>query len=76
MALHIDYTQDALYQLGYQKGYEKGYKEGYLEGLQEGHEEIATNMLKEGLAVELIHEITGLSAERIARLGQQPEADA
>jgi predicted transposase YdaD len=68
MALHIDYTQDALYRLGYQKG--------HLKGLQEAHEEVATNMLKEGLAVELIGEITGLAAERIAQLGQQPEADA
>jgi len=68
MALDIDYTQDALYQLGYQ--------EGYREGLQEGRAEVASGMLKEGMAVELIGEITGLAAERIAQLEQQPEANA
>ncbi len=70
MAITIDIKEDALYQLGEQKGKEEGKEEG----LQKGKEEAALKMLQKGMAVELISEITGLPAERIAQLRQQLEA--
>ncbi len=70
MALNIDISEDALYLLGEQKGEQRGLEKGKVEG----KEETATNMLKKGMAVELISEITGLPAARIAQLKGQLEA--
>ena len=61
---------------GLKKGLEKGLKEGKIEGLKEGKIEgeknkaieIAKNMLSKGLDVNLISELSGLSAEEIKNL--------
>ncbi len=74
MALDIDITEDALYQLGERQGEQKGLEKGKEEGLQKGKEEAALKMLQKGMVVELISEITELPAERIAQLRQQLEA--
>lgn len=58
MAITIDIKEDTLYQ----------------EGRLAGKEEDALKMLKKGLAVELISEITELPQARIAQLKQQLEA--
>jgi len=58
MALDIDIKEDALCQLGEQKG----------------KEETALKMLRKGMAVELIGEITELPAARVAQLKQQLKA--
>ena len=49
MAITLDKTKDGLYQLGQ----------------QERQEEIALNLLKEGLAEEMIIRVTGLTAKQI-----------
>ena len=74
MALDIDITEDALYLLGEQKGEQKGLQKGKEEGLQEGKEAAALQMLRKGMAVELITEITALPTQRIVQLKQQLEA--
>ncbi len=58
MALDIDISEDALYLLGEQKG----------------KEETALEMLRKGMGLKLISEITKLPIERIAQLKQQLEA--
>lgn len=62
MPLHFDYRQDALYQLGFREGYEKS------------REAAALVLLKRGMAAELVGEITGMTAEQVAQIQQQPEA--
>ena len=43
-------------------------KEAWEDGLEEGREIIARNALTEGLAVEFIQKITGLSLETVEKL--------
>lgn len=47
---------------------EKGRAEGKLEGAMERNLEIARNLLKEGMSMELIKKITGLSEKEIGKL--------
>ena len=55
-----------------EEGKEEGLKEGKIEGLKEGEKnksiEIAKNMLKEGLDVNLISKLSGLSIKEIEEL--------
>jgi predicted transposase/invertase (TIGR01784 family) len=74
MALDIDITEDALYQLGIQKGEQRGLQQGEQRGEQKGKEETALNMLREGFSEDVVTRITNLPAERIAQLRQQLEA--
>ncbi len=57
---------------GYTQGFEEGFAEGYAEGFAEGREEamldVARTMINQGLDIELISSITGLSAEIISSL--------
>ncbi len=55
MAVTLDKTKDGLYQLG----------------RQEQQEEIAMNMIKEGLAEEVISRVTGLTLKKISQLKQR-----
>ncbi|HEX8529004.1 MAG TPA: hypothetical protein VF646_03240, partial [Cytophagales bacterium] len=68
-----------VYQEGKQEGKQEGRQEGRQEGLQqgelEGKEKAALNMLKKGMAVALISEITELPAQRVVQLKEQLEAD-
>ena len=41
---------------------------GYVDGKAEGKNEIAKNMLKENINIELISKVTGLSLEEIEKL--------
>ncbi len=80
MAITIDdIKEDTLYGKVYQEGRQEGKLEGRQEGMQqgelEGKEKAALNMLKKGMAVGLISEITELPAERVVQLKQQLEAD-
>ncbi len=47
----------------------KKYAGGIAEGRAEGIADVAKSMLAKGLAVDMVSELTGLSAEQIARLG-------
>jgi flagellar biosynthesis/type III secretory pathway protein FliH len=58
--------------IGIKKGVDKGLKEGQKigldKGLDKGKKEIAQKSLKEGLSIELISKLTGLSGEEIEKL--------
>ena len=70
----IDFEQDHLNDKAYNRriGKEEGLKEGLKEGEEKGkmkrNIEIAKNMLKKGLDIILISEISGLSIEEIKKL--------
>ena len=61
-------------QKGRQEGMQKGIQKGMQEGLQEGESKalhtLARNMVAEGLAVETIVRVTGLSEEEVRALSQ------
>jgi predicted transposase/invertase (TIGR01784 family) len=51
-----------------EEGLKKGIRKGREEGRQEGKNEIAKNMLSRGLAIDFIHEMTGLDTKTIQSL--------
>ena len=53
---------------GLEKGLERGIKQGLERGTEQSKNEIAKNMLKKGLDISLISEVTGLSNEQINNL--------
>ena len=53
---------------GMKKGIEKGIKEGIEKGKKEEKIEIAKNALNDGINIETISKITGLSIEEIEKL--------
>ena len=55
-------------QQGMQKGMQQGMQKGIAEGLQKGMQQVALNMLKEGLDITLICKMTGLSKKEIKNL--------
>ena len=55
-------------------GIKRGKQEGKLEGLQEGKMETARNMLRKGMDLALIAELTGLSPETVEQLRQESKA--
>ena len=55
-------------QEGRQEGMQKGVQKGWQEGVREERQELARNMLTEGLAVETIVRITGLSEQEVRGL--------
>lgn len=59
MPITVDIKEDVLYRLGE----------------EEGKEKTALNMLKKGMSVSLVSEVTELPVERIAQLKQQIEAE-
>ena len=69
-----DYYNDLNYEKqeglkeGIKKGKEEGLKEGLDKGLKEKSIEIAKNMLKEGLDINLISKLSGLSIDEIKNL--------
>ena len=64
------YIRDEQASLEYAKdeGYKTGKEEGMKAGRNEGKNEIAKNMLKENLSIELISKLTSLSQEEIEKL--------
>jgi predicted transposase/invertase (TIGR01784 family) len=52
----------------YQAILREGKQEGKEEGRQEGIEEVACNMLKNGLNIELVAKLTGLSVDKVQQL--------
>ena len=57
---------------GYDDGYDDGKEEGKAEGLEEGARtkeiEIAKNLLKDGISIEVVSKNTGLSIESLENL--------
>ena len=66
----LTYTEmkEGLIQEGVQKGIQKGMQKGRQEGIEEGVHNLARNMVTEGLAVETIVRITGLSEQEVQAL--------
>ena len=56
------------YEAGEKQGYKKGKDEGKVEGKIEMQEDIAKRMLLNGVSVENICKLTGISIERIKEL--------
>ncbi len=52
----------------YQAILREGKEEGMQEGIKEGVEKVARNMIENGLNIELISQLTGLSFEQIQQL--------
>jgi hypothetical protein len=59
MPITVDIKEDVLYRLGE----------------EEGKEKTALNMLRKGMSVSLVSEVTELPAERIGQLKQQIESE-
>ena len=60
---------------GYDDGYDDGKEEGKAEGLEEGAKkekiEIAKNLLKDGISIEVVSKNTGLSIEELEELNKE-----
>jgi predicted transposase/invertase (TIGR01784 family) len=55
-------------QQGLEKGLEQGLEQGIEKGIEKARLEDAKNMLAEGIAVEVVARVTGLSSEIIEQL--------
>ncbi len=59
-----------------QKGLKEGLKQGLEQGLEQGRREIAINMLVDGLPIETISRVTGLTIEQVqvlqSNMGENP----
>ena len=68
----IEYEREEARKEGRKEGREEGRKEGRKEGVAEGRKEekveIAKRMLGEGISIDLIRKVTGLSQEEIEKL--------
>ena len=66
----LTYTElkEQIRQEGRQEGIQKGMQKGRQEGIEEGVHNLARNMVTEGLAVETIVRITGLSEQEVQAL--------
>ena len=63
-------------QQGRQEGVRKGMQEGIQQGLQKGLRTVATNMIQQGMSVELIQQATGLTSEEIQTLIQEQSSSS
>ena len=64
----IEYAQNEGYRQGEEKGKAEGMAKGKVVGKNERNIEIAQNMLKENVNIELISKVTGLSIDEIEKL--------
>lgn len=55
-------------EIGIKRGMEKGIEKGRLEGTEKGREEVAKNLLLQGLDISIIENATGLSSNSFAKL--------
>ena len=53
---------------GHAAGLSEGRSEGLAEGAAQEKREIAKSMIKEGIAIEIIKKVTGLSADEVEEL--------
>lgn len=74
MIKNIDWLEEQAVLRGLERGIEQGVQQGKEQGIKRGFkkatEAVALNMLRKGLDVGLIAEVTGLSGKRIERLRQ------
>ena len=74
MSLMEEFGQSK-YEAGEQKGEERGIKKGEKRGIVKARHEIAENLLKEGLPLELISQVTGVSVGRLELLNYCEKQD-
>lgn len=53
---------------GLQRGLTKGLQKGWKKGKLEGKQEIALNLLRLGMSVEQVSQVTGLTVEQVCQL--------
>ncbi len=58
------------YEIGFKRGFEIGFKRGYAIGIRKTRDQIARNMLKDGLLKDFVSEITHLSAEEVDEIAR------
>ncbi|MGL9717795.1 MAG: Rpn family recombination-promoting nuclease/putative transposase, partial [Wolbachia sp.] len=58
-------------QIGHEKGREEGIQIGHEKGRKEREVEVAKNLLKAGVSIDLIAESTGLSLDEIEQLQEE-----
>ena len=56
---------------GHKRGLEQGREQGFTDGLQKRSQEIAKNMLKENLSLDVISKCTGLSHEELEKIKEK-----
>ena len=56
---------------GIEEGRQEGMQKGMQKGMQEGKQEAAKQMLARGMSLQVIREVTGLTAQQIERLQQE-----
>ncbi len=66
--MQVEEIKKAAEKIGVKKGKKEGEKIGVEKGKKEGKIEMAKESLKEGLSIELISKLTGLSKEEIEKL--------
>lgn len=64
----LTYDQAEKYYSSYVASMEQKYEDGVIKGVKEGKIEVARNMLKSGLSLEMITQITGLSLSEVKSL--------
>ena len=64
-------TYQAILQEGLEEGKARGLAEGEAKGLAAAANQIAINMLKSAISVDLIAQFTGLSLEQVQKLQQE-----
>ena len=64
----LNYEAKDILNRGRQEGLQEGLKEGRREGIEKGKLEVALDMLKEKLSLDMIARITKLPTERVVEL--------
>ena len=67
---HYTYWKEGVAE-GMQQGLEQGLKQGLSEGTMKTKTEVALQMLRKRLSLEVIAEVTGLTVEQITTIGQE-----
>ena len=71
--LEYDYKghMEVIREEGKEDGYESGFVAGEARGTATAKKTIAENMIKKGLAIDLISELSGLTQEEIMKLREE-----
>ena len=70
----IEYARETGREEGHKEGKEEGLKEGRAEGARQKSFDIAKRMLENGIDIETISVLTGLTAEEVSRLKEKSDS--
>ncbi|BAY99456.1 hypothetical protein NIES37_34390 [Tolypothrix tenuis PCC 7101] len=65
--------ESVIYQDILQEGLKEGIEQGIVQGIEQKAQEVAKNMLNEGMAIALIARVTGLTVEQVEQLQAQTD---